>query len=120
MMKIHKLFGIVLLLLFANAHSQEKLSADPAERGRKVTEWMKTNLHLSDEQVPKVEAINYKCAQKNVDLENSKLWKNKRQKQLTSNEQYRDAELKKIFTPDQFSTYESRKKEVLPKMMEMI
>ena len=42
MMKTHKLFGIVLLLLFANANAQEKLSDDPTERGRQVTEWMKT------------------------------------------------------------------------------
>jgi len=57
---------------------------------------MNTNLHLSDEQVPKVQAVNYRCAQKNVELEKSKLWKDKRQKQLTQNEKYRDAGLKKF------------------------
>jgi hypothetical protein len=121
MMKTHKLFGIVLLLFFANSHAQEKeLPADPEERARQVTEWMKTNFQLNDAQVPKVQAVNYKCAQKNVELENTKLWKNKRQKQLTQNEQYRDAELKKIFTPEQFSAYETRKKEVMTKMMKTI
>ena len=69
MMKTHKLFGIVLLLFFANSHAQEKeLPADPEERARQITEWMKTNLQLSDAQVPKVQAVNYKCAQKNVEL----------------------------------------------------
>lgn len=55
---------------------------------------------------------------KNVELEKSKLWKDKRQKQLTQNEKYSDAGLKKVLTPEQFSNYETRKKEVLTKMME--
>jgi len=57
---------------------------------------MNTNLHLSDEQVQKAQAANYRFAKKNVELEKSKLWKDKRQKQLTQNEKYRDAGLKKF------------------------
>lgn len=122
-MKSNKLLGIVLLLLFAKAYSQEKpqLSSDPDERGKQVTEWMKTNLHLTDDQVPRVEAINIRCAQKNIELEGRKnMTKGTRQKYLTSNERYRDSELKKIFTPEQFTNYQERKKEVMTKMMKTI
>ena len=122
-MKCNKLLGIVLLLLFANAYSQEKpeLSSDPAERGKQVTEWMKTNLNLSEEQVVKAEAINVRCAEKNIELEGRRnMTKGTRQKYLTSNERFRDAELKKIFTAEQFTTYQERKKEVMTKMMKAI
>ena len=120
-MRSNKLLVIVLLLLFVNAHSQEKLSSDPEERARQVTEWMKTNLNLSNDQAQKAEAVNYKCALKNIELEgNNKMIKATRQKYLTSNERYRDDQLKKIFTPEQFSTYQERKKEVMTKMMKSI
>ena len=122
-MKSNQLLAIVLLLIFANAYSQEKpqLSSDPAERGKQVTEWMKTNLQLSDEQVPKVEAINVRCAEKNIELEGRKnMTKGTRQKYLTSNERYRDSELKKIFTAEQFTAYQEKKKEVMTKMMKKI
>ena len=121
MMKSHMFFGIILLLLFGNAYSQPQLSTDPSERGRQVTDWMKTNLQLTDEQVPKVEAINVRCAEKNIELEgNKKMTKATRQKYLTSNERYRDNELKKIFTTEQFTNYQERKKEVMTKMMKSI
>src|SRR5688572_24819380 len=119
-MKTHKLFGIVLVFLFANAQAQDTLSSDPAERGRQVTEWMKTNLQLSDEQVPQVEAVNVRCAEKNIELESAKMTKGSRQKYLISNERYRDAELKKILNPEQFTVYETKKKEVMTKMMKKI
>ena len=121
-MKRHRLLGIVLLLIFSNAYSQEpELSSDPAERGRQVTEWMKTNLQLSDEQLPRVEAVNIHCAEKNIELEgNKRMTKSTRQKYLSSNERYRDTELKKIFTAEQFTNYQSKKKEVMTKMMKKI
>src|SRR4030095_1660443 len=120
-MKSHNLLGIVLLLLLSNGYAQPQLSNAPAERARQVTEWMKTNLQLSDAQIPKVEAVNVRCAEKNIELEgNKKMTKGTRQKYLTSNERYRDNELKKIFTPEQFTNYQTRKKEVMTKMMKAI
>ncbi len=122
-MKIQNLFAIVLLLYFGSAYSQQQpeLSNDPTERGRQVTEWMKTNLQLTDEQVPKVEAVNIRCAEKNIELEGSKnMVKGTRQKYLLSNERYRDNSLKKILTAEQFTNYQAKKEEVMTKMMKKI
>ena len=120
-MKYHNLLGIVLLLLLSKTYAQPQLSNDPIERGHQVTEWMKTNLQLSDDQMPKVEAVNVRCAEKNIELEgNKKMTKGTRQKYLTSNERYRDNELKKILTAEQFTNYQERKKEVMTKMMKAI
>ena len=119
-MKCNKLLGIVLMLFFVNAHSQAKLPEDPAERSRQLTEWMKDHLQLSDEQVIKVQPVNYTCAQKNVELQNSKLSKGKREQYLASNERYRDNEMKKILTPEQYSVYESRKKEMVKMLREKL
>ena len=120
-MKTHSLFAIVLMLFFTSAYSQPELSNDPTERGRQVTEWMKTNLQLTDEQVPKVEAVNVRCAEKNIELEGSKnMTKGTRQKYLLSNERYRDNSLKKILTVDQFTNYQAKKEEVMTKMMKKI
>ena len=119
-MKSHKLFSIVLLLLFGNAHSQATLPEEPAERARQLTAWMKNHLQLTDEQVIKVEPVNLKCAEKNVELQSSKLSKRKREQKLTENEQYRDTEMKKILSPDQYSVYETRKKEMVAMLREKL
>ena len=120
-MKIHSFFAFVFLLFVGTAYSQPQLSNDPAERGKQVTEWMKTNLQLTDEQVPKVEAVNVRCAEKNIELEGSKnMTKGTRQKYLVSNERYRDNSLKKILTAEQFTNYQAKKEEVMTKMMKKI
>ncbi len=121
-MKIRNLFVVVLLLVCGSVYSQQpELSNDPTERGKQVTEWMKTNLQLTDEQVPKVEAVNIRCAEKNIELEGSKnMVKGTRQKYLVSNERYRDNSLKKILTAEQFKNYQAKKEEVMTKMMKKI
>jgi PBP1b-binding outer membrane lipoprotein LpoB len=59
-------FATMLALFFAGAVSAQPPSAE--ERAKRDNEWMKTSLSLTDEQVPKVEAINLKYANKMSEL----------------------------------------------------
>jgi len=62
---------IVSLFLFTISYSQEKSIPPAADRAAKLTEWMKTNLQFTTEQVALVQEINLKYADKMDDLRKS-------------------------------------------------
>ena len=108
----------VLLLLSISVYAQQKDMSPPEDRAAGLTEWMKTNLQLTEEQVPKVQEINLKYANKNEDLKNSKLARKQKLQTLKLNEEGRDAELKQLLTDSQYKTYTTKKHEVKEKMKE--
>lgn len=108
----------VLLLLSISVSAQQKEMSPPSDRAAGLTDWMKTTLQLTDEQLPMVQEINLKYANKNEDLRNSTLSKKQKLQTLKSNEHGRDAELKQVLTDSQYKTYTTKKHEVKEKMKE--
>ena len=55
-----------MLFVVATAFSQQRMN--PEEMAKQTTEWMKTELKLTDDQVTKVEAINLSIAQERTKM----------------------------------------------------
>ncbi len=120
-MKMNRRFFISLityLFLFVNSYSQEKEIPPAPDRAAKLTEWMKTNLQLTAEQVSPVQEINLKYANKMDDLRKSSQGRRAKMQTLKSDNKAKDAELKKILTADQFKTYLAKKEEIKKKFKE--
>ena len=113
---------IMLLLLFVfvktSIYSQQKDIPSASERATKLTDWMKTNLQLTDDQVPKVQDINMKYANKMEELKNSGVAKRQKLQMLKNNDVAKDAELKQVFTDSQYKTYMTKKDELKKKLKE--
>jgi len=109
---------IGLLFAFNIAYAQKKTSSTPEERANKLTEWMKTNLQLNDDQVTQVQNINLKYANKTQGLQTQSMSRNEKMQTLKANDKAKDAELKNIFTTDQYNTYQAKKDEVRKQMKE--
>jgi len=109
-------FAIAALLLFNTASAQKM--GDAAERSAKLTEWMRINLNLTDEQLPAVRDINLNYAKKMDALKTNSLPKSEKMKQITDNDKAKDKELKDILTDSQFQTYLSKKQEIKKKFKE--
>lgn len=113
-----RMAAIIALLCIGLFASAQKDIPPPAERAASITEWMKTNLQLTEEQVPKVETINLKYANLTEDLRTSTAGKKQKMKTLKQNDQAKDAELKLVLTESQYKTYTIRKNEIKEKVKE--
>lgn len=105
----------VMLLTVVNVNAQSKnakAQSTPEQRAEKLTTWMKDNLNLTAEQIPLVQELNLKYARLNEELKNMSGPRNEKMKKIKSNETAKEAELKKILTPEQFQTYTTKKREV--------
>ena len=114
---IFSCFFVVATLLSSITASAQKMG-DAAERSAKLTEWMRINLNLTDEQLPTVRDINLKYAKKMDVLKTNSLPKSEKMKQLTDNDKAKDKELKDVLTDSQFQTYLSKKEEIKKKFKE--
>jgi Spy/CpxP family protein refolding chaperone len=115
--KIIQVFLLTIMtLMLVNAHSQQKSAGTPEQRAEKLTGWMKTNLQLNDNQATQVHDINFKYANKNEQLKNSTASKRQKLQTLKADDQAKDAELKAILTPEQFTTYQTKKEELKKEM----
>jgi hypothetical protein len=108
--------AISLLMMFSQAEAQKL--GDAAERSSKLTEWMRINLNLKDDQLVKVRDINLKYAKKMDALQTSMLPKSEKMRQITDNDKAKDKELKDVLTDAQFQTYLSKKEEIKKKFKE--
>ena len=109
---------LTLSLLFSLIHTQAQKLGDAAERSSKLTEWMRINLKLNDEQLLIVRDINLKYAKKMDVLQANALPKTEKMKQLTDNDRAKDNELKNVLTDTQFQTWLSKKEEIKKKFKE--
>ena len=116
-MKKNIFIAVIAAFLFSIAASAQKMG-DAAERSAKLTEWMRINLNLTDEQLPAVRDINLKYAKKMDALKTNLLPKNEKMKQITDNDKAKDKELKDVLTGSQFQTYLSKKQEIKKKFKE--
>ena len=108
---------VIAALLFSIGVSAQKMG-DAAERSAKLTEWMRINLNLTDEQLPPVRDINLKYAKKMDALKTNSLPKSEKMKQIEDNDKAKDKELKGVLTGSQFQTYLSKKQEIKKKFKE--
>jgi periplasmic protein CpxP/Spy len=114
---------IALLVMIANVSAQasEQLkNSTPEQRAQKITDWMKTNLQLTDEQAMSVHAINLKYANENESLKEDTSDRRAKYKKLKNTQEAKDQELKGALTAEQFNTYLSKKKELQQKMREEV
>lgn len=105
-----------LLSLNNSIHAQQKKMATPQERADKLTQWMKTNLQLNDNQALQVQGINIKYANKMDQLQKSSLSKQEKFQTLKADDAAKDKELKMVMTEQQFNTYLAKKDEVKKQM----
>jgi hypothetical protein len=108
--------AITMLLPAANLSAQKM--GDAAERSAKLTEWMRINLSLTNEQLPAVRDINLKYAKKMDVLKTNSLPKSEKMKEITDNDKAKDKELQNVLTNSQFQTYLSKKQEIKKKFKE--
>ena len=119
MKKITQFLAVLLIsfLFQVNAQDIKQLTKKtPAERSQLQTQWMKDKLLLGESQVDLVYAINLKYANMNDPLLKSTESKVSKFKKLKASQKEKENELKKIFTPDQFSKYLIMKDELKNKM----
>jgi hypothetical protein len=109
---------LTFMLLLLCVHSSAQKLGDASERSAKLTEWMRINLNLTDEQLPAVRDINLKYAKKMDELKTNSLPRSEKMKQITDNDKAKDGELKAVFTASQFQTYLSKKQEIKKKFKE--
>jgi len=86
-------------------------NATPEDRAKRLTEAMKEKLQLTTVQEPKVAAINLKYAKK-MDTARNIADAAQRTKSITTLDSEKDAELKAIFTADQYKIYLKLKEEM--------
>ena len=119
-MKKFMLFSFLLvplLTLVLSVSAQDKQPMNPQEKAQKLTDWMKTNLKLTDDQVAKVQPINLKYALAMADTKqhtgsNAKM-------AMKADEEAKDAELKAVLTPEQYSAWQTKKADMKKEMKEM-
>jgi hypothetical protein len=104
----------------AQATGEKMKNLTPEERAQKMTDWMKTNLQLTDDQTPSIHAINLKYATQNEALKGDTGARRDKYKRFKETQEAKDQELKGAMTPEQFSTYLSKKKELQDKMKEEV
>jgi len=120
-----RVFSVALTLiscvaLFMQAHSQETTTFSAESYAAKLNDWMKTNLQLTNEQIPKVEEINLKYAKRLEALQAKTIPRRQKLDILKADDKAKEKELKEIFTVDQFKKYQAKKTEIKKQMKENI
>jgi len=113
--------GIAIMISAVSAKAQTTVrpattdsARTPEGRAAALTEKMKTELSLTDDQYPSVQAINLKYAQKNEQIFKGSDGKFAKYKALKSSRKDKGKEMKAILTSDQYKKYE----EMVEKMAE--
>ena len=101
-----------VMLWLSPALAQERQQKSPEQRAAKITEWMKTNLKLSEDQVTKVGEINNRYAMKVDDIRKSTPDKKQKKSSIKALDKDKDGELKAVLSDDQFKSYLAKKEEM--------
>lgn len=110
-------FMAATMLVSASLFAQDKMQhKTPEERAKMMSDKMKTELTLTDEQYQKVQAINLDFATKTKDIKKEGADKSTWAEKIKPLEEERTTALKGILTPEQFTRYEARKEEMKGKM----
>ena len=114
----------ILVLLLAPRVGAEGLDdlkeTTPAERAGAQTAMMKEKLSLTDEQLPKVKAINEKYAEEMDPIIKGSGGMLMKMGPIRAVEDKKEAELKGVLSSDQFAQFQAMKSEMRDKLMERI
>ncbi|WP_412469279.1 hypothetical protein [Pedobacter sp. KLB.chiD] len=110
----------LLLMLFcqlAAAQNTKTLkNKTPEERAQLLTKLMKTRLSLDTGQLARLKVINLKYALKNEPIIKSDAGKLAKLKQFKALQKEKNAELKKVFTAEQYNQYQAFEAEMKEKI----
>ena len=114
----------VLVLLLATRGGAEGLDdlkdTTPAERAAAQTTMMKEKLSLTDDQLPKVKAINEKYAEQMDPILKGPGGMFMKMGPMREVEDKKEAELKGVLSSDQFAQFQAMKSELRDKLVERI
>jgi len=108
------------MALITLVHAQQEVPLTPEQIATKTTDWMKSTLSLNEDQTAQVKDLNLKYAQKNTDLKKSSMSRRQKLETLKANDDAKEAQLKRIFTADQYKTWSVKKEEMKELMKEKI
>ncbi len=109
---MRKLISILAFIaLISTQLNAQKAKESPEQRAAKQTEWMKQELSLSDQQLPKVAAINLKFVNIATEIRNSNLDEAQTKAKLKEVNRQRLQELKQVLTPEQWDKFRALLKE---------
>jgi len=120
-----KLVLMISLSLFLGGfctvvYAQETQGFSAENYAAKLDDWMKTNLQLTSDQIPKVEEINLKYAKRLEALKAKTIPRRQKLDILKADDKDKEKELKDALTVDQFKTYQAKKNEIKKQMKENI
>lgn len=107
--------GVMLVFSFVimQASAQkDSTTHSPEARAKSVTDKMKTELTLSDDQYSKVYDINLKYAQKNKEALKAEGTRMSKLKAVKAENAEKNKEIKAVLTEEQFTKYKSMQKEM--------
>ena len=112
--------SVIVKAQSADSTKTEDKTADKTAEGRAaaLTEKMKTQLALTDDQYPQVQAINLKYAQKNQAIFAGTEGRMAKFRSLQSSQKDKSKEMKAILTKDQYKMYEEMMDEMRQKTRE--
>ena len=105
-----KLLASLIIICCAGFSTLQAQKMEKGEMAKRMTDSMTVHLSLTEDQVPKVLAINQDFTGKAAAAK-SEGGKISKLKKLKAADEDRDKALKGILTPEQFKTYKARKKE---------
>ena len=106
-----KLIALMIIIGCAGFSAVQAQDAEKGARAKRMTDSMTVQLSLTEEQVPKVQAINEEFAGKAATIRNEDGGKLDKLKRLKAVNHDRDKALKAVLTEEQFKTYKANKKE---------
>ena len=111
-MRKMKMMLVVAMLLFSTQIFAQNRNVDPEQMAKRQTERMTERLSLTEDQAARVMEINKKAAEKmQAARESGELTADNRREFRQKQREERDAALKKALTEEQWTKWESTKKE---------
>ena len=112
-MKKSLLLAVLLFTVFTISYAQGgRQRMSPEERAKRTTEWMKTELKLTQEQVVEIDSINlaYAKAQQSL-LEEANGDRSKISEKMTALTKERNDAFSKVLTKEQMDLYKQKSRE---------
>jgi hypothetical protein len=104
--------ALVAFTIDGLAQAKDWMEKPAEERAQVLTDWMKSELQLTEDQEAPVYDINLKYAKKGDEIKQSSGRKIDKFKKVKAYGQEKDEELKSVFTEDQYALYLDKKKEI--------
>jgi hypothetical protein len=112
--------GSLLFALAASAQLADLKNTTPEQRAKALTEMMTTKLGLSPEQTNKVANLNLTYANKMEPLIKGSEGPFVKMREMKQINQAKEAELKKILTPQQFQNYLASKEQMREQVLDKV